>query len=71
MPVKKRKKNKKPPILPKLSDLEEAVLTNRQGSPLSAGTLWHDKPALVLILRRPGCIMCRTEARKLWALKGG
>eukprot|EP00199_Chlamydomonas_sp_CCMP681_P006361 CAMPEP_0119107952 /NCGR_PEP_ID=MMETSP1180-20130426/12600_1 /TAXON_ID=3052 ORGANISM="Chlamydomonas cf sp, Strain CCMP681" /NCGR_SAMPLE_ID=MMETSP1180 /ASSEMBLY_ACC=CAM_ASM_000741 /LENGTH=200 /DNA_ID=CAMNT_0007093505 /DNA_START=44 /DNA_END=646 /DNA_ORIENTATION=- len=36
---------------------------------ITAGTLWADKPAVVLVLRRPGCVLCRAEALKLWELK--
>ena len=92
---KKRRKNK---ALPDVSELQDATLTDRAGSVQKAGALWRDQPALVLILRRPGCStllphdlqmrtccaiphpqglfdlrifqsMCRTEAKKLWAMK--
>ncbi len=104
LPVRKRKGKPKKVILPNISELQEANLTDRAGTLQKAGLLWHDRPALVLILRRPGCstfrekcrvsdsllsafslschgynetrvdgtfgsVMCRTEAKKLWALK--
>ncbi|CAL8462490.1 g2023 [Coccomyxa elongata] len=31
--------------------------------------LWQNQPAVVLVLRRPGCLLCRAEARSLYALK--
>jgi hypothetical protein len=37
--------------------------------PLKASELWRDKPAVLLCIRRPGCIMCRAEAHKLYAKK--
>ncbi|KAJ1416406.1 Peroxiredoxin-like protein [Sesbania bispinosa] len=37
--------------------------------PMKASQLWRDKPAVFLCLRRPGCIMCRAEAYKLFTRK--
>ncbi|KAJ9709462.1 hypothetical protein PVL29_001101 [Vitis rotundifolia] len=37
--------------------------------PMKASELWRDKPAVLLCIRRPGCIMCRAEAHKLYAKK--
>ncbi|KAK7360731.1 hypothetical protein VNO77_02740 [Canavalia gladiata] len=37
--------------------------------PMKASELWRDKPAVFLCLRRPGCIMCRAEAHKLFSRK--
>ncbi|KAM7487547.1 hypothetical protein LguiB_025031 [Lonicera macranthoides] len=37
--------------------------------PMRASELWRDKPAILLCIRRPGCIMCRAEAHKLYARK--
>ncbi|XP_052111972.1 uncharacterized protein LOC127739589 isoform X2 [Arachis duranensis] len=34
-----------------------------------ASELWRHKPAVFLCLRRPGCIMCRAEAHKLFSQK--
>ncbi|PIA57603.1 hypothetical protein AQUCO_00600372v1 [Aquilegia coerulea] len=36
---------------------------------LKASELWRDKPAVLLCVRRPGCIMCRAEAHQLYAKK--
>ncbi|XP_059650328.1 uncharacterized protein LOC132296103 [Cornus florida] len=37
--------------------------------PMKASELWRDKPVVLLCIRRPGCIMCRAEAHKLYAKK--
>ncbi|GLJ14439.1 hypothetical protein SUGI_0233480 [Cryptomeria japonica] len=37
--------------------------------PMKAGDLWLDKPAVVLCIRRPGCVMCRAEAHQIYARK--
>ncbi|KAG1663013.1 hypothetical protein FOA52_016028 [Chlamydomonas sp. UWO 241] len=31
-----------------------------------AGSLWASQPAVILITRRPGCILCRAQATELW-----
>ncbi|KAK9906498.1 hypothetical protein WJX75_002938 [Coccomyxa subellipsoidea] len=36
---------------------------------LQSEDLWKDQPALILVLRRPGCVLCRAEAKSLWGLK--
>ncbi|XP_074336582.1 uncharacterized protein LOC141673736 [Apium graveolens] len=33
--------------------------------PMKASELWCHKPAVLLCIRRPGCIMCRAEAHKI------
>ncbi|KXZ52229.1 hypothetical protein GPECTOR_10g860 [Gonium pectorale] len=55
--------------LPSLSLLSNAVLKSREGAEVLASNLWQSKPLAVLILRRPGCVLCRDEAQRLWALK--
>ena len=55
LPARKKKKSNKPKALPNIFELQEAALTDKTGSPHKAGQLWCDRPALVLILRRPGC----------------
>ncbi|KAG9299387.1 hypothetical protein G9A89_014036 [Geosiphon pyriformis] len=37
----------------------------KDGTQFSAHTLWQDSPVLVLVVRRPGCWICRNEALKL------
>ncbi|CAM6017903.1 unnamed protein product [Sphagnum balticum] len=37
--------------------------------PSKASELWANQPALILCLRRPGCVMCRSEAHQLYARK--
>ncbi len=34
-----------------------------------ASKLWESQPVAILVLRRPGCILCRDEAQRLWAIK--
>ncbi|CAL1381220.1 unnamed protein product [Linum trigynum] len=44
-------------------------LLKTKGPPMKASELWRDKPAVILCIRRPGCIMCRAEAHQLYARK--
>ncbi|KAK7275064.1 hypothetical protein RIF29_16171 [Crotalaria pallida] len=44
-------------------------LVKTKAPPLKASELWRDKPAVILCLRRPGCIMCRAEAHQLFSRK--
>ncbi|XP_077222654.1 uncharacterized protein LOC143856345 [Tasmannia lanceolata] len=44
-------------------------LVKRKAPPMKASELWRDKPAILLCIRRPGCIMCRAEAHQLYARK--
>ncbi|KAK3000316.1 hypothetical protein RJ639_021483 [Escallonia herrerae] len=44
-------------------------LVKTKTPPMKASELWRDKPAVLLCIRRPGCIMCRAEAHKLYAKK--
>ncbi|XP_059448480.1 uncharacterized protein LOC132179732 [Corylus avellana] len=44
-------------------------LVKTKTPPMRASDLWRDKPAVLLCLRRPGCIMCRAEAHQLYAKK--
>ncbi|XP_065879835.1 uncharacterized protein [Euphorbia lathyris] len=46
----------------------ERLVTTR-APPMKASGLWRDKPAVLLCIRRPGCIMCRAEAHQLYAKK--
>ncbi|PNW81862.1 hypothetical protein CHLRE_06g263550v5 [Chlamydomonas reinhardtii] len=55
--------------LPALSAVANAVLKSPEGAEVVAKTLWASQPVAVLVLRRPGCVLCRDEAQRLWALK--
>ncbi|XP_050221713.1 uncharacterized protein LOC126671928 [Mercurialis annua] len=44
-------------------------LVKTRAPPMKASELWRDKPAVLLCIRRPGCIMCRAEAHQLYAKK--
>ncbi|CAI0544787.1 unnamed protein product [Linum tenue] len=44
-------------------------LLKTKAPPMKASELWRDKPAVILCIRRPGCIMCRAEAHQLYARK--
>ncbi|GLC38296.1 hypothetical protein PLESTB_001751300 [Pleodorina starrii] len=55
--------------LPAISSLANAVLKTADGAEIVASTLWQSQPLAVLILRRPGCVLCRDEAQRLWTLK--
>lgn len=44
-------------------------LITRKAPPMKALELWQHKPAIVLCIRRPGCIMCRAEAHQLYSRK--
>ncbi|KAJ0989669.1 hypothetical protein J5N97_008025 [Dioscorea zingiberensis] len=46
----------------------ERLLTVK-APPMKASDLWRNKPAILLCVRRPGCIMCRAEAHQLYARK--
>eukprot|EP01039_Chlorochromonas_danica_P005622 gene5622-6196_t len=34
-------------------------------APIQAGSLWAERPALVYVVRRPGCVLCREDAQEL------
>lgn len=44
-------------------------LISTKAPPMKASELWQDKPAVILCVRRPGCIMCRAEAHQLYSRK--
>ncbi|CAG8643328.1 2876_t:CDS:2, partial [Racocetra fulgida] len=53
------------PITP-IKDLENIILTDlKDNSTFKASSLWQDSPALVLVVRRPGCQLCREESIKI------
>ncbi|XP_060669066.1 uncharacterized protein LOC107429117 isoform X1 [Ziziphus jujuba] len=44
-------------------------LVKSKAPPMKASELWREKPAVLVCIRRPGCIMCRAEAHQLYAKK--
>lgn len=46
----------------------ERLITTK-APPMKASDLWQDKPAVILCIRRPGCVMCRAEAHQLYSRK--
>ncbi|KAG9133521.1 hypothetical protein Leryth_019446 [Lithospermum erythrorhizon] len=44
-------------------------LVKTKAPPMKASEIWHDKPTVLLCIRRPGCIMCRAEAHQLYSKK--
>jgi len=55
--------------LPPLSAISNAVLKSAAGEEVRAATLWAKAPVLFLALRRPGCILCRDTAKKVWGAR--
>ncbi|CAG8637299.1 24093_t:CDS:2, partial [Gigaspora rosea] len=48
-----------------IKDLENITLTDlKDNSTFKASALWQDSPALVFVVRRPGCNLCREESVK-------
>ncbi|KAF6261261.1 R53.5-related protein [Scenedesmus sp. NREL 46B-D3] len=52
--------------LPPLSLISEATLTNKLGEQIKAKELWSQQHCFIYCIRRPGCVLCRDEAQKLW-----
>jgi peroxiredoxin len=46
------------------TDIANVVLQDGQGHSLRASELWSDGPVLLLVLRRPGCALCRQEVQQ-------
>ncbi|GAV59075.1 AhpC-TSA_2 domain-containing protein, partial [Cephalotus follicularis] len=44
-------------------------LVNTKMPSMKASELWRDKPAVLVCIRRPGCVMCRAEVYQLYARK--
>lgn len=45
----------------------DTILKDTGGNPVQAGSLWSgNQPVLVVILRRPGCLLCRDQAISIW-----
>ncbi|ORY01951.1 hypothetical protein K493DRAFT_312229 [Basidiobolus meristosporus CBS 931.73] len=46
--------------------IREVALKNvKDGSKIKASQLWENSPALIMVVRRPGCKLCRKEAKDL------
>ncbi|WIA33384.1 hypothetical protein OEZ86_006520 [Tetradesmus obliquus] len=52
--------------LPPLSLISEATLKTKEGQEIKARELWAQQPCFLYCIRRPGCVLCRDEAQKLW-----
>ena len=48
-----------------LEQISRIKLRSVTGAVIRAQELWSDRPALLLLLRRPGCMTCRAESLKL------
>lgn len=46
------------------TDIGNVVLKDGQGHSLRASELWSNNPVLLLVLRRPGCVLCRQETQQ-------
>eukprot|EP00892_Ulva_mutabilis_P000958 jgi/Ulvmu1/10863/UM007_0037.1 len=58
------------PLLPPISTIEGVSLTDTSnGNIISSNSLWRDRGCVILAFRRPGCVLCRDEAVKIWRLK--
>lgn len=55
--------------LPNLASLARIALRKATGEEFAAKELWANSPAVIVGIRRPGCILCREEAVKLWQAK--
>ncbi len=58
-----------PLTVPTLTGVAAAPLlplpSSAGAAPITAGSLWAERPAVVMVVRRPGCQLCRAEASKL------
>lgn len=45
--------------------LSKVIRGRPEGAPFPASNLWADEPVAVLVVRRPGCPLCRLDARQL------
>lgn len=55
--------------LPPLSSIAGAKLRTMEGTEIDAAELWKTSPVFVYAIRRPGCVLCRDEAQKLWTAR--
>ncbi|MEW5315803.1 MAG: hypothetical protein WDW38_007208 [Sanguina aurantia] len=52
-----------------LKHLANSILRANDSKEIVGSSLWDTQPTLIVLLRRPGCILCRDEASKVWAMK--
>ena len=45
--------------------LDPVQLGKVAGEPIEAEQLWKEAPALIFVIRRPGCILCRENAKEI------
>ena len=57
-----------PPPLAAVQGAELKDLTGKEHS-IKSDDLWKHQPVLLLVLRRPGCVLCRGESKSLWSKK--
>ena len=50
--------------LPKSVDLAKAMLRRRNGEEFAAGELWDKQPVVLMLIRRPGCVLWQVWTRK-------
>ena len=49
--------------------LKDLTAKDGAGKTIKSEDLWASQPVLLLVLRRPGCVLCRGESRSLWDRK--
>ena len=49
--------------------LKELGTDGGAGKTIDSDELWASQPVLLLVLRRPGCVLCRGESKSLWEKK--
>lgn len=52
-----------PALLPIIKDAPLIGYTSRQQ--LTGSELWREKPCVIMVVRRPGCNLCRAQAKQL------
>jgi hypothetical protein len=52
-----------PALLPLIKDAALAGYKSKKS--LKGSELWQSKPCLIMVVRRPGCSMCRAQAKEL------
>lgn len=53
---------------PPISAVAAAELKGIDGAVTTGASLWRDRPCVVYVLRRPGCILCRATAKRIGEL---
>lgn len=56
-----------PKMLPLIKDAPLVGLTAK--NKLTGSELWKDKPMVIMVVRRPGCNLCRAQAKQLGDLR--